>query len=280
MAIDWTNPTQVQQFRSDAIGKGIGGASQVDQFIAQQQAAALQSSGQQITGMVGQNQGGAITPDQALQNPNGALNFLKAGGQLSNTGPGAQQAFIADAQKKLDKAKGKNGYVDPQIYNQLKDQFAATGGDAGAFDNKFQDNYVNPKNVFYNTQDAKLARSALPVVKNVVDSYFQLKDTGQGWQTLANLPGPLGDFFKKNRLAPEEAHNSFLMGQTGNIRAIAGAGQGQGFRFNLQELNNIAGLLPDGYDTKSQSNAKLDRLNEFLKSNMGTDLTKVMKGNY
>ena len=251
----WGNPDNVAAFRAAAMQTGGISPERLDQYISSMQGLYNQQNQNKITAVQGGNQAGGITPGQAQQNPQGALNFLGGGGSILKTGADAQAQILNDSGNAFKKGMGTNGYVTPQTYNAAKGSFVQAGGDASAFDGKFEDNYVNPNNAFYDTPDAKIARASLPIIKNVVNSYAKLNKTGPLWQDLASLPG-IGPIAQQTLLSQETAHQQFVMGETGNLRSLAGAGQGQGFRFNLQELNNIAGLLPGAYDTKSVANAK------------------------
>lgn len=176
--------------------------------------------------------------------------------------------------------KGTFNYVNPKTYNDALGSYTQNGGNLQDFEEKFGA-YIDPNNINYDTPDAINARKALPLVKNVIDSYRALSNPDEK-SGLISGPGQLsgiaaavpvlGDYLKQNGLAAEEAHNKFLAGQVGNIRQIAGAGQGSGFRFNTQELNNITGLLPNAYDNKSVADYKVNELNKYMESNMGVSL--------
>lgn len=230
---------------------------------------------------------GAAQPTAQLGETNAA-----AGAAGASAGLSSQETVNAQIQQKVVQAKAdqlvvmsqagdyfkshtdKNGYVAPKDYNDFLAQFNQKGGDANTFESTFGDRYINPKNALYDTPDAKAARSALPIVKNVIDSYHQLKYTGQLTKDAENLP-IIGPYIKQNYLAANVAHDSLLQGEVGNLRAIAGAGPGQGFRFNLQELNNISGLLPKSTDSKQVANNKLSRLNSYMEDNMGISLKSL-----
>lgn len=236
---------------------------------------------------------------ESTQQPNAQLGLTGAqtGAQTAQTALSGQELLNAKllqppAQAKVDqldiinkagtyfdKHKGKDGFVKPQDYNNFLSQYTEKGGNSADFEGKFADRYVSPNNIFYDTPDAKTARGSLPLIKQVVDSYSKLNKEGPLWQKLTQIPG-VGNLFAQGLLHQETAHNTFLTGQIGNIRQIAGAGPQQGFRFNLTELNNISNLLPNAYDNKSTANDKLDQLNTFLESKMGTDLHTVLKGQY
>lgn len=281
---NWGNPEIVQKFRAEALSRGLG-VQTVDSYIQQMQSAYQTQAGHQVQGAIAGNQGG-ITPGQAQQDPTAALNFLKGGGKIINTGADAQAKITNDAGQFFKSHTDKQGYVSPQDYNKFLNEYVQAGGNSDAFHKTFSDSYVSPNSVLYNTPDAKQARGALTVVKNVLDSYHKLQTKGP--LAAGPLAGDisaipiLGKYLQANNgdLAAEKAHNDFLTGEVGNLRSIAGAGPNQGFRFNLTELNNISSLLPNAFDSKQIANHKLDELNSFMKSKMGVDLKNVVKGNY
>ncbi len=265
---NWGDPNWVQQFRTKAISSGQAGIQQVDAYIKQYQDAYAAQAGHQVQGAIGANQGG-MTPGQAQQDPVAALSFIQNGGQLVNTGPDAQAKILSDAGKYFDShANKKTGFIDPQTFNKYLAQYGQAGGDSKDFTSKLGDKYIDPNNIGYDTPDAKQARSTLPIIKQVIDSYHKLQWTGQAAKDVGNIP-VIGPYIQQNYLAGNVAHDKFLTGEIGNIRSIAGAGSGQGFRFNLNELNNIAGLLPQSGDNKAVANKKLTQLDTFLKTNMG-----------
>ncbi len=267
MAVDWGNPTQVQQFRADALSKGIGGAQQVDDFIAQNQAAYKAQAGHQVQGIIGANQG-ALTPNQAQADPVGALSFIKGGGQLVNTGPDAQAKILNDAGSYFkSNVNKKTGYIDPQTFNKYLGDYGQAGGNTDDFINKLGAKYIDPNNINYDTPEAKAAQGALPLIKQVLDSYHNLKWTGQSVQDAAKIP-IIGNYIKQQYEHAQTAHDALLQGEVARLRSIAGASGAQGFR-SPSYLNSLADLLPDSATNNSTANDKMTQLDNLLKNTMG-----------
>lgn len=246
-----------QQYKQALLNSILSGVQQPTAQLQETSAGAAAAGAS--AGLSAQNTANAALQQQQLQAGVDRLNIIKTAGDI------------------FKKSADKNGYVDPKLYNAALGSWTQAGGDATDFHNKFENQYVNPNNVFYDTPDAKAARGALPVIKQVVDSYNNLHTTGQAVKDMENIP-IIGNYIKQNLFHAQSAHDTFLTGEVGNIRQIAGAGPSQGFRFNLNELNNIAGLLPTSYDNKATANDKLDQLNTFLQEKMGTSLKDVVKG--
>lgn len=266
---NWGNPQWVQQFRTKALQSGMG-LQQVDDYITQYQGAYQQQAGHQVQNVIGQNQGG-ITPDQAKQDPTAALSFLNGGGQITKTGPDAQAKFISDAQAQLSKAKGKKQYVDPQTYNTLKQQFAATGGDANAFDSKFANNYTDPNNMNYNTDNGLAARQAYTVTKKgfqtTLDQYNSIPADQKGIFSKAELSHipVLGALLAPHATEYENARK----GLAAQLASTVGGGQGTGLRISQTELDQWGNLLPSPLKTKTQNNIDLTQLNKRLEAKFG-----------
>lgn len=266
----WGDPNEVQKFRQAALEKGFG-VKPVDDYIAQMQSAYQQQAGHQVQNVIGQNQGG-ITPDQAKQDPTAALSFLGAGGQLTNTGPDAQAKFISDAQKTLSQARGKNKYVDPNAYNTLKEQFAATGGDAATFDAKFAPNYTDPNNMNYNTNQGLAARQAYTVTKKgfqtTLDQYNSIPEDQKGLlkplAELSRIP-VLGALLAPHATEYENAKK----GLAATLASTVGGGEGSGLRISQTELDNWSNLLPSPHKTSTQNNIDIKQLNKRLEAKFG-----------
>ncbi|MGA2911229.1 MAG: hypothetical protein ABSE17_01125 [Candidatus Levyibacteriota bacterium] len=268
---NWGNPDIVAKFRAAAMQTGGISPERLDQYIQFQQQQYQQQNQNTITAVQGQNQGGAITPNQASTNPQGALNFLNSGGTLLKTGPDAQAQIINDSKNLFQKNVGTNGYVSPQLYNSQKADYVAAEGNAANFDTAFQDNYVNPDNVLYDTPGNKTIRGALPIVKNVLDSYHNLSITGPIVQDLENIP-VVGKYIANSKLlAAQSAHDAFLSGQALKIKSLVQQGASQGFR-NMAVLDNITSMLPSAEDSSDLANQKMDKLNTYMETNMGIGL--------
>lgn len=273
---DWGNPQKVSVWR-DAVMKYepyyAKNPDQVDQFIAGQQ----KQYSNQIGGQAVYQAQGGVTTGQAGQNPLSAGQYLMSGGNLINSGPDAQSIIINKAGQDFKAKANKKGYVDPNLYNTYLQQFSQAGGNTDDFNKKFETLYVDPNNIKYDTPDSLLARKSLPLIKNVIDSYHNLHMTGanvENLKALENVP-IIGPLIKQKVLSAQDAHDQFLIAQAGNIRDIAGAGPNQGFRFNLNELNNITNLLPKAEDSRLKASEKLNNLDNFLKSNMGVSLKDI-----
>lgn len=178
---------------------------------------------------------------------------------------------IAETSAYFESQKGADKKVSPSDYNDQLGKFVAAGGTSDEFDNKFQNKYVNPNNIFYDTPDNIAVRKVLPEVVNIAKSYYGLAKSGPNWEELTKLP-VVGDYLKKTQFGDEIAHDQLISGLSGEIRNIVGAGQGSGVGRGIQELNNIVGLVPSSSDSKETAQSKLDKLDSFMKSVYGTSL--------
>lgn len=167
------------------------------------------------------------------------------------------------------KVQGKDGYVSPQQYNTAK-QSVSNLIPSDQFDLSFGQ-YMNPNNVWYNSADTNLVRSKLPEVGALLKSYATLKKSGAEYGALAKLP-IIGNYVQQKQQGLEKAHNDAVAGLTAELLKIAGAGSGSSVRGSIGELNRVAGLIPDAYDTKSVANAKMDQLDTFLQKTYGTSI--------
>ena len=266
LSANWGNPQWIQDFRTKAISQY--GQKQVDDFIAQNQAAYLQQSQNKTQSVVGQNQGGQLTPNQLQQNPVGGLQFLQGGGQVANTGPDAQALFEASAQKLLDKAKGKGKYVDPKTYNDIKAQFSGVGGDEPTFDARFGQ-YTDPTKIInYNTPEGRANQEAYSKITRQLQAQID---------QYHNVPRDQKDLFSKGALADVPVLGQLIAPQAysyesnrkalaGQLSAIVGGGPGSGLKVTNADMDRWAKLLPSTTNTSNVNEQNLSALDKQLKA--------------
>ncbi len=266
----WGDPNWVQQFRSQALSTGAAGISQVDNYIAQNQAAYQLQQKNAVQNTIGQNQGG-MTPDQATANPVAASQFIGNGGSIINTGTDAQAKYINDAQKQFQKAKGKNKYVDPNTYNTIKAGYAATGGDEPTFDAKFGQ-YTDPNKIDYNTPDARARMQQYDIAKahiqKTLDQFNKIPSNQKGNFSpdayAASIP------FLNQFLAPQAAsYENTKQGLAATLSPAFGGGSGSGLKINLPELQAWAGFLPGAANAPTYNNSNISKLNDALTAKFG-----------
>lgn len=205
-----------------------------------------------------------------------------------------QAQFLKDVQNNFSTAaksgtgKKFGGKVPPQYYNEVKSEAGQFGIDSADFDKKFQESFVNPNNIMYDTEDNISTRSNLPLIAQVIKSYQALPDNQVGptihdaASKVAQLP-IIGKSLAQNMLHQANAHDSMLNANAATIKSVINQQSSGGYPLrNLIELGNMVNFLPASTDNPKQAQDKVGQLNDFLKNKYGLngiqDLLKMSGG--
>lgn len=226
---------------------------------------------------------------------NAAVNSATAPGKVAGENAGnqltvnqlGQQDLVSQAKSVFNdpKNQGANHKVSPTTYNQQKAQVVGANlMTSKQFDDIFETQYTDPNNAYYATDDRVEALKTLPKIQNLIDQYLQTTGSDKvGPLSLPSIGGSFGAYghlsdllssLGKGGSAPVNAttYENFRNNLASSIRDIVSAGQGSGFRFNMNELRQISDLLPSIYDTQEVAKGKIGKINGLLQTSFQSGL--------
>jgi hypothetical protein len=239
---NWGNPSWVQQFRNKALSNGAGGQKQVDDFIAQNQAAYQQQVQHATNTQVYGQTAGGITPDQALKDPTATQNFLKGGGKIVDPITNMAQAVIKGDMTLSDIGDStQKAQVDASVRGQ--------GLDVNRLPNDPQ------------TRTIKGSLQAL------LDTYNKLPDDkkGPGGELGSKIP-----YF--GRFDPVTTYEQQRRGLSASLSPALGPGKGNGLRISAPEIEGWSNLLPQSGKTLGQNQTSIISLDKKMRAATGVGL--------
>lgn len=226
-------------------------------------------------------QSGAQQPTAQLQETQAATGAEGASAAASSEAAQAtaqkiaQTKILGQVKNTFDSSVNKDGYVDPNTYNNAKKQAAAIGVDSGTFDNTFQSSYTDPTNAIeYNTgagaqyrqKRAQIANNIVPNINTLLQQYAGLSQKGPGSNLFTNIPG-VSNFLDINR--PEAQYEASRQAYAPSLKSLTAGVDSTGLRLNIPEIQNMANLLPSINDQPDTVKSKLSQLDSAVKNLTG-----------